>query len=60
MAKAATKQAKSGFRKATDEAFREVYADTPASVERSGKTGAAKTAMLRAIALSKARQKASK
>jgi DNA replication protein DnaC len=36
-------------------AFHEVYAKTPKSVVKTGKTGAAKTAMLTAIALSKAR-----
>jgi hypothetical protein len=37
-------------------AFHEVYAKTPKNVTKTGKTGKAKTKMMTAIALSKARQ----
>jgi len=37
-----------------DAAMREVHSDTPANVEKTGKKGKAKEAMLRAIAFSKA------
>jgi hypothetical protein len=36
-----------------DQAFKEVYAKTPKTVTATGKTGAAKRAMMVAIALSK-------
>jgi hypothetical protein len=36
-------------------AFHEVYHKVPKTVKATGKTGAAKTAMMRAVALSKAR-----
>jgi hypothetical protein len=45
------------FKQAARESFEEVYEDTPKSVIKSGKTGAERTAMLRAIALSKAERR---
>ena len=38
-----------------DNAFHEVHARTPSTVKATGKTGAAKEAMLTAVALSKAK-----
>lgn len=46
---------KSKFDKKLDTAFSEVYEDEPSTVTATGKTGKAKTSMLRAIAFSKAR-----
>lgn len=43
-----------------ESAMREVHADVPSNVEKTGKTGKAKEAMLRAIAFSKARQAGAK
>ncbi len=58
MARAPVPQSKqSAFKQATKAAFEEVYADTPESVEKSGKTGEAKRKMLAAIAISKARRR---
>jgi hypothetical protein len=44
-------------RRLVAEAFREVNADTPSTVEKTDKTGEAKRKMLAAVALSKARRK---
>ena len=41
--------------KAVSNAFHEVYSQVPKNVVKTGKTGAAKTKMMTAIALSKAR-----
>ncbi len=54
MAKKPVKQTETAYQKAVDTAFEEVYANEPKSVIRSGKTGKARTTMMRAIALSKA------
>ena len=43
-----------------ENAFHEVYTDVPKNVTKTGKTGAAKKAMMTAIALSKARQAGAK
>lgn len=43
-----------------ESAFREVYAKTPKTVKKAGVKGKKKTAMLRAIAFSKARKAGAK
>ena len=51
---------RSGSDPRIEQAFHEVYAQTPKTVTATGKTGMAKQKMMTAIALSKARQAGAK
>lgn len=56
MHKATKASAKQHERSRVGAAMREVHRNVPRNVKATGKTGAAKEAMLRAIAMSKARR----